>query len=81
MNDNLLYLDYIDENYERAYINTTPDMAYKYQGNLFGLFNELLIRPELYVYTMYMNGYNSPNQYKGDVITFITPIKPPIPTT
>lgn len=81
MNDNLLYLDYLDENYERSYINTTPDMAYKYQGNLFGLFSEMKIKPELYIYTMYINGYRSPNEFKGDKVSFIRPIKPPIPTT
>ena len=81
MNDNLLYLDYLNQTVEFTYVNTTPDIAHRNQGNLYGLFIDMNISPTLFLYMMYINGYNSPNEYKGDVITFKKPIRPPIPTT
>lgn len=79
LNDNLQYIDYIDHNYEYKTVNVDPDVAFRYQGNLFGLFKELNIQPHLYVYTMYLNKYNNPVEYDGTKITFVLAIKPPIP--
>ena len=79
LNDNLLYLDYITRNYEYKTVSVTPDTAYRYQGNLFGMFRELNIKPDLFVYTMYINGYRSPRDFKGDKLDFKLAIKPPIP--
>ena len=79
LNDNLLYLDYIEATYSFNYVTATPDQAFRYQGNLFGLFKELGIPPSLYVYTMFMNGYFNPMDYDGIKYTFKLAIQPPIP--
>lgn len=78
-NEQLLYLDYIRQTSDFQYVNTTPDVAYRYQGNLFGLFSELNINPNLFVLTMYLNGYYNPHDYQGDKVQFKLAIKPPIP--
>jgi len=79
LNDNLQYLDYINADYEFKEITVEPDIAYKYQGNLFGLFRELDIHPNLFTYTMYINGYTNPVEFAGDKYVFKVAIKPPIP--
>jgi len=81
LNDNLQYLDYIKANYEFKEINIDPSVAYKYQGNLFGLFRQLNISPNLFLYTMYINGYHNPVDFMGDKYTFQLAIKPPIPSS
>ena len=79
LNDNLLYLDYIDRNYEFKTATVTPDVGYRFQGQLFALFNTLNIEKNLYVYTMYLNGYTSPMNYDGKQLTFKVAIRPPVP--
>lgn len=79
LNDNLIYLDYINIVYNFNDVATTPDLALRYRGNLFGLFKELGISSNLYVYTMYINGYTSPLDFDGTKFEFKLPIKPPIP--
>jgi hypothetical protein len=56
-------------------------MAYRYQGNLFGLFREMNIDQSLYLYTMYINGLTSPVEFDGTKYVFDIAIKPPIPLT
>ena len=79
INDNLQYIDYVDRTYGYETINVSPDVAYRYQGNLFGLFSELNIKPSLFLYTMYANGYNNPTEYDGKVYTLKKPSRPSIP--
>lgn len=79
LNDNLQYIDYINNNYEFKEVIVEPILAYKYQGNLFGLFHELNISPNLFLFTLYINGYNNPIEYDGNKLTFKIAIKPPIP--
>lgn len=45
-----------------------PQQAYVYQGNLFGLFSSLGIRPEYQAYNAYLNGYRSPHDYDGETL-------------
>ncbi len=80
LNDNLLYLDYINKSYEFNLVTVSPDVAYRYQGNLFGLLRELNVSPNLFVYTMYLNGYNNPVDFKGDKYSLKLAIKPNIPS-
>ena len=81
INDNLQYLDYINSNYEFKEVNINPDMCYKFQGDFFGLLKELNIEPHLYMYTMYLNGYNNPVDFTGENLpTIKLAIKPPIPS-
>lgn len=79
INDNLQYLDYINNNYEFKQAVVPPVTAYKYQGNFLGLLNEMGVDPSLYLYTMYLNGYQNPVDFEGDRVQFTIPIKPPIP--
>lgn len=81
LNDNLQYLDFIKANYEFTEIAVDPGVAYRYQGNLFGLFRQLNIDAKLFVYTMYLNGYTNPVDYNGERFNFKIAIKPPIPSS
>ena len=80
INDALLYLDYIDNTYEFTEVSIDPFIGYRNQGNLFKLFSEMNIEPNLYLFSMYVNGYTNPRQYNGDKSTFKVPIHPPIPS-
>jgi hypothetical protein len=82
LNDNLLYLDYIDNNYTFKEVTVSPDVVHRYQGNFIGLLRQTgLVDPHLYMYTMYINKINNPVNfnYKG-ILTLKIPIKPPIPS-
>lgn len=79
LNDNLQYLDFIKANYEFKEIAVDPGVAYRFQGNLFGLFRQLNIEPNLFLYTMYLNGITNPVEFNGQVYSFKIAIKPPIP--
>lgn len=81
LNDSLVYLDYINNTYKFKNVTINPSIAYRYQGNMIGLFRELNIDPSLYLFTMYINGYTSPIEYKGDIYTLKLAIKPPIPSS
>lgn len=81
LNDNLQYLDYINANYQFTEIAVDPGVAYRYQGNLFGLFRQLDISPTLFTFTMYINGYSNPVDYNGDMYNFKIAIRPPIPSS
>lgn len=79
LNDNLLYLDYIKNNYEFDMIAIEPAVAYRNKGNFIGLLQDLKIETNLYVYTQYINGYNSPLDFDGTAKSLLLPIIPPIP--
>lgn len=81
LNDNLQYLDYIKANYEFKEVAVDPGVAYRFQGNLFGLFRQLNIAPNLFLYTMYINGYSNPVDFTGEVYTFKIAIKPAVPSS
>ena len=78
-NERLIYMDYVDKNYQYKEIATTPIEAYRYQGNLFGLFKLLGVHQSLYFYSMYINGYTNPLNYEGKKLVFKIPVLPPIP--
>jgi len=79
LNDNLLYLDYIDLTYNFNEVSVLPDVALRYAGNLFGLFQEMNIPTNLYVFTMYINGYTSPVDFDGKKYVFKQAISPRVP--
>lgn len=81
LNDNLIYLDHIDITYNFNEVSITPDVALRYRGNLFGLFKEMRIDTNLYVFTMYINGYKSPVDFDGKKYTFKLAIKPLVPNS
>ena len=79
LNDRLLYVDYIRQNYTFNQQAVEPIDAYRYEGNLFGLFNHMGVQPSLYIYAMYLNGYTNPMSYEGRRTVFTVPITLPIP--
>lgn len=81
LNDNLQYIDFIKANYEFKEVAVDPGVAYRFQGNLFGLFRYLNIAPNLFLYTMYLNGFTNPVEFNGEVYNFKIAIKPPIPVS
>lgn len=81
LNDNLLYLDFIDLSYNFNEVSVLPDVALRYKGNLFGLFNEMGVSTNLYVFMMYINGYVSPTDFDGKRYVFKQAIKPQVPVS
>lgn len=79
MNDRLLYTDHVNRKYTYEQVSVPAIEAYRYQGNLFGLFKLVGIRPSLYFYAMYLNGYTIPTNYDGMKTTFKVPVKVSIP--
>lgn len=79
LNDRLIYIDHVQRRYNYQEASVLPADAYRYQGNLYGLFRQLRISPALYTYAMYLNGYSHPANYEGVKNTFKLPVKPPIP--
>jgi len=77
LNDKLLFIDYYLYNNQYEIKTTDPMTAYRYQGNLFGLFKEMGISQKQYVYVMYANGYTNPLNYEGKKIQFKVPVNPP----
>lgn len=78
-NERLIYMDFVDKKYDLEEKVVQPIDAYRYQGNLFGLFKIMNIPSKLHFYTMYMNGYTNPMSYEGKKISFKVPSMPPIP--
>jgi len=80
-NHQLLYLDYMAILYKDKYniLNINPDQAYVFTGNFYGLLKELKIPEDLYLLTLYLNNYTSPDQYDGNKYSIIIPQKPNIP--
>jgi len=80
INDMLQFIDLINKKYTYQELTILPDIAYKYQGNLFGLFREMGIAPSLYLATMYINGYVNPTEYESNKFQFKMPVTPPMPS-
>lgn len=78
-NEKIIYMEYVDKKYGYREITTTPADAYRFQGNLFGLFKSLGISSNLFFFTMYINGITNPLNYDGKKIVFKVPVLPPIP--
>jgi hypothetical protein len=78
--DSLQYVDYTNQNYVYEETMTTPDLAWRYQGDLYGLFGAMGIESKDFIFTMYINGYTNPTNYDGLRTTFKLAPKPNIPT-
>ena len=79
LNEQLLYTDFIASKYTFKEVMVDPIVSYRYQGNLYGLFKEMMIDPDLYLLAMYINCYNNPLNFEGKKIRFQIPHRPPIP--
>ena len=78
-NDRLTYIDYIDRHYSYEEVVVSPMEAFRYQGNLLGLFKHLGVTEPLLPFALYLNGYTHPANYDGKQVTFKLPKMPPIP--
>ncbi len=81
LNDNLQYIDYLSgvgDNIKT--IGIEPSLGYAYQGNFYGLLRELNISPNMYLFTLYVNGFQSPVDYDGELLVIKVPVRPPVPT-
>jgi hypothetical protein len=79
LNQILLHIDYVNLRYTYEEMTVNPIDAYRYQGNLYGLFRLMNLEPAMFVYTMHLNGYNSPLNFEGLKTVFKIPVAPPIP--
>jgi hypothetical protein len=65
-----LHLDYINKTKGFSIVNVEDIIAYRYQGNLYGLFKEINVPAYLYEYTAYINDYMNPTDYDGTKTMF-----------
>ena len=79
LNHKLLYLDFIDKNYEYELVPVEPDIAYVNQGNFIGLLDAMMVEPKLFMTAMYLNGINNPVDFDGKPFMMKRPVNPPIP--
>lgn len=79
MNDTLLYIDYMSRKKGYSEVAVEPHLAYKYQGDFYGLLNKLNVSKNLYLYTLYLNGYTDPNDFDGNRYLIKVPNEPNIP--
>ena len=79
LNDRLIYIDYVDRNYAYEEVVVSPMDAYRFQGNLLGLFRLIGVPNNLLPFALYLNGYTNPVNYDGKQLTFKIPKMPPIP--
>ena len=79
IHDNLCYLDYLNKIKDFKVAIVPPDIAYRSKGNFYSLLYQMKIPSELYLYTLYLNGYTSPFEYDGYKKELKIAIKPPIP--
>ncbi len=79
-NHALQYVDYLSRHNTYEVVVVEPGMAYKYQGNFYGLLKELGRVPvNAYLYALYINGLTNPNNFDGEAKSIKIPLIPPIP--
>lgn len=66
----LTYLRGLSSNYV---MTATNQQGFKYEGDFFGLLNELGIEKKYHHIVMRVNGYLSSADYKGDVLDIVIP--------
>lgn len=79
LNETILHMDYVDLYYEYEEKVVSAMDAYRFQGNLYGLFRLMGVAKDMMLYTMQLNGYNNPTAYEGTRTVFKIPVRPPIP--
>ena len=70
--ERLLFLDSIKDDtrkYREELIE--PAVAWKYQGDFYGLLNHMNIEPKYWLPSLYLSGYTSPVQYDGEKLTIL----------
>jgi hypothetical protein len=54
-------------------VEVEPHLAYKFEGDLYGLLNHLKVRPEYHWLTMRVNDMASPSELNSDRQTLVLP--------
>ena len=67
------HLPYLRGHEETSYYEIPPDLAFKYDGNLYGLLAELKVEPRWFWTIMRLNRLERPSHYRGIDLS-----KPPI---
>lgn len=62
----LLYLDYYHKENKKSEQVIDQHTSYRYQGNFYGLLNELKIPAKYHIFILYFNGYTNPVQFDGN---------------
>jgi hypothetical protein len=53
----------------------TQDQNWKYEGDFYGLLNELRVPYKLHYITMRVNGLENSGDYKGDIPSIVVPLE------
>lgn len=68
-----LHLDYLRLNAPMTPMTISEQLAYKYEGDLYGAMTELGIRSHMQWIVMRLNGFTSPTQLKSAAGTIMVP--------
>ena len=80
MNDRLQYYDSIlDEERKFSRELISPDIAYKHQGDFYGLLQKLNVDKKLFLFALHLNGYTTPFEYDGVRTSINIPIEVDFP--
>lgn len=79
LNETILHIDFVNLFYEYDEVTVSDIDAYRFQGNLYGLFRLLKVSRDMMLYAMQLNGFTNPLNYDGKKTTFKIPVPPPIP--
>lgn len=78
-NDELLYLDRLDLRHNFETIIVDADVAYKHEGNFYGLLKDLGVQSKHYLYALYLNKLNHPSDYRPSLRVLKKPLDLNIP--
>lgn len=66
------HLDYL-RIYNPQYVTISDLQSYKYEGDLYGLLQELKYEKKFHYVIARVNGYKNSNDYNGEIVTLIIP--------
>jgi hypothetical protein len=64
-------IDYRRRTAEIGTIAIPPDMAYRNQGNFYGLLTELGVQADYHAFTAYLNNIRSPHDFNGKIYSLL----------
>lgn len=67
------HLDFLIKSDQSTVFQLTPNIAYKYEGDLYGLLTTIKIPLQYHWLIMRMNGYSSPHELPGNKLGILQP--------
>ena len=67
------HLTYMRFNNNLSIVDVSKHQNYKYEGDLYGLLDDLSIEKKYHFITIRLNGYESSNDFKGDTNFLVLP--------